>query len=52
MHQNSYHGIVIAVAHKQFIEMGINFIRSLGIKKSVLYDLKHIFKPSDAELRL
>ncbi len=50
--KNLYHGIIVAVSHKEFIEMGIDFIRSLGTENSVIYDLKHIFKEPDSDLRL
>lgn len=49
---NSYDGIVIAVAHRQFIEMGVDAVRSLGKERHVLYDLKHIFPKQTTDLRL
>ena len=48
-----YDVIVLAVAHKKFIDMGIKKIRTFGKKdKSVLFDIKAIFKKSDSDLRL
>lgn len=49
----TYDGIIIAVAHLQFIEMGAATIRSLGKKGGhVLYDLKHIIPAEKSDLRL
>ena len=49
---NQYEGIIVAVAHQQFIEMGIENIRALGKENHVLYDLKYIFKKDDSDIRL
>lgn len=47
-----YDGIVLAVAHRQFHEMGAERIHAFGRARHVLYDLKYIL-PSDAvDLRL
>lgn len=47
-----YDGIVTAVAHKQFSEMGFEQIRALGKPVHVLYDLKHILPADVCDLRL
>lgn len=47
-----YDGIIVAVAHDQFKEMGTNAIRELGKPNSVLYDLKHILPKELSDLRL
>lgn len=47
-----YGGIVLAVEHKQFKEMGVQNIRKLGGNSHVLYDLKHMFPLGAADLRL
>ena len=47
-----YDGIIIAVAHHQFKEMGANAIRALGKKAHVLYDLKYILPVDASDLRL
>ncbi len=47
-----YDGIILAVAHQQFKELGIEKIRSLGQPKNVLYDLKYIFSANLTDLRL
>jgi UDP-N-acetyl-D-galactosamine dehydrogenase len=52
LNPNTYDGIIIVIAHKQFKAMGINFISALGKKVHVLYDLKYIFSKKDSDLRL
>ncbi len=52
LENDSYDGIIIAVAHSHFKEMGIKHIRNLGKLKHVIYDLKHIFDEQDTDLRL
>ena len=47
-----YDAIVIAVAHHQFMEMGIDKIRSLGKKNCVVFDLKYLFAANQTEARL
>ena len=47
-----YDGIILAIAHNQFKEMGIEKIRALGQSKNVLYDLKYIFSADQSDLRL
>lgn len=49
---NQYDGIILAVAHHQFIEMGIDNIRALGKDDHVLYDLKYIFAKDETDIRL
>ena len=49
---NKYDAIVIPVAHTAFREMGVSKIRSFGKKKSIIYDLKHIFPAELSDLRL
>jgi len=48
----AYDGIVLAVGHKQFAEMGAEGIRALGRKPHVLYDVKHLFPKEASDLRL
>lgn len=47
-----YDGIIVAVAHRQFLEMGVEEIRKLGKSGHVLYDLKYLFPAEAADLRL
>ncbi|MBX5460609.1 MAG: Vi polysaccharide biosynthesis UDP-N-acetylglucosamine C-6 dehydrogenase TviB [Steroidobacteraceae bacterium] len=47
-----YDAIVVAVAHREFKEMGVKGVRKLGRKNHVLYDIKHVFKASEVDGRL
>ena len=47
-----YDAMVMAVAHKQFAEMGIEQVRALGKPVHVLYDLKYILPAGASDLRL
>jgi UDP-N-acetyl-D-galactosamine dehydrogenase len=47
-----YDGIILAVAHNQFKELGVENIRSLGQPTHVLYDLKYVFSADQSDLRL
>ncbi|HCS28399.1 MAG TPA: Vi polysaccharide biosynthesis protein VipA/TviB, partial [Spongiibacteraceae bacterium] len=49
---DSFDGIILAVAHSQFREMGVDAVRALGRKQHVLYDLKYVFPSSTTDLRL
>ena len=49
---NHYDGIILAVAHNEFVEMGVEKIRSLGKTSHVLYDLKYVFTKEDTDIRL
>ncbi|MDX2483034.1 MAG: nucleotide sugar dehydrogenase [Pseudodonghicola sp.] len=48
----AYDAIIVAVAHREFVEMGSAAIRALGKPGAVLYDIKGIFGKSGADLRL
>lgn len=47
-----YNGIIVAVAHKVFSDLGIREIRNFGVPNSVLFDVKAMFDRSESELRL
>ncbi|KKO72131.1 Vi polysaccharide biosynthesis UDP-N-acetylglucosamine C-6 dehydrogenase TviB [Kerstersia gyiorum] len=47
-----YDGIILAVSHHQFVEMGAAAIRKLGKPEHVLYDLKYIFPQCESDIRL
>lgn len=47
-----YDAIVLAVAHRQFRQMGASAIRALGKNNAVLYDLKYVLSAQEADLRL
>lgn len=44
-----YDGIIVAVAHEQFANMGIDAIRKLGKPVSVIYDVKRIFPANSVD---
>lgn len=48
----NYEGVVLVVAHDQFRDMGIAALRSLGSKKSILYDVKGLFSKDVVDGRL
>ena len=47
-----YDAIILAVAHRQFKEMGLQAVRALGKPDHLLYDLKYIFRADESDLRL
>ena len=49
---NQYDGIILAVAHQEFTQMGIDNIRALGKDNHVLYDLKYVFAKDKTDIRL
>jgi len=50
--KGSYDGIILAVSHHQFVEMGAAAIRAFGKADHVLYDLKYALAQSESDLRL
>ncbi len=47
-----YDAMVLAVSHKEFVDMGSDAIMALGKKYCVIYDLKHMLPDGLADLRL
>ncbi len=47
-----YDGIMLAVAHQQFRDLGVEAIRAWGKPDQVLYDLKYVLPQGEADLRL
>lgn len=47
-----YDAIVLAVSHKQFVEMGIKKIRALGKSNCVIFDVKYLFPADQVDGRL
>ncbi|WP_442496909.1 Vi polysaccharide biosynthesis UDP-N-acetylglucosamine C-6 dehydrogenase TviB [Methylobacter sp. sgz302048] len=47
-----YDAIVLAVSHKQFVEMGVEKIRTLGKSNSILFDVKYLFPANQVDGRL
>lgn len=52
LEEGAYDAIVIAVAHEQFRDMGIEAIRKLGRDPGVVYDIKNVFAKEDVDARL
>lgn len=51
--KKAYDVIVLAVAHKAFVDLGFKKIREFGKdKKCVVFDVKSIFNKKDSDLRL
>jgi UDP-N-acetyl-D-galactosamine dehydrogenase len=50
--KGTYDAVVLAVAHKQFKEMGINEVRAFAKKPHVLYDIKYVFGADEVDGRL
>jgi UDP-N-acetyl-D-galactosamine dehydrogenase len=48
----AYDGIILALAHREFVEMGEAAIRAFGKPDHVLYDLKYALPASASDLRL
>ena len=47
-----YDAVILAVAHREFTELGAEGIRALGKPEHVLYDLKYILPASQSDLRV
>ena len=47
-----YDSVIIAVAHDQFREMGVERIRRLCKGHSVIFDVKYLFAPGEVDGRL
>jgi UDP-N-acetyl-D-galactosamine dehydrogenase len=50
--EGDYDGIILAVAHHQFKELGVEKIRAFGKPQHVLYDLKYLLTAEESDLRL
>jgi UDP-N-acetyl-D-galactosamine dehydrogenase len=48
----SYDAVVLAVAHRQFRDMGGAAIRALGGRDAVLYDIKSMLPADQVDARL
>ncbi|MEO1201755.1 MAG: Vi polysaccharide biosynthesis UDP-N-acetylglucosamine C-6 dehydrogenase TviB [Pseudomonadota bacterium] len=48
----SYDVIVLAVAHREFRSLGADGVRKLGKPASVVYDVKYVLSPGEADDRL
>ena len=50
--QGIYDGIILAVSHQEFVDMGAAAIRGLGKAENVLYDLKYVLAADEVDVRL
>ncbi len=50
--KGQYAAIILAVSHHQFIELGIEGVKTYGLPNAVLYDVKSIFPLGAADGRL
>ena len=50
--KGAYDILVLAVAHKEFKEIGAHKIKHFGKKESILFDLKYLFEKSESDLRI
>ena len=50
--QGEYDAVILAVAHEQFKDMGVDAIRAFGKADHVLYDLKYVLSQAESDLRL
>ena len=50
--ESHYDAIILAVAHNEFRELGVENIRKLGKEKHVLYDLKYLLPKEAVDMRL
>jgi len=48
----AYDAIILAVAHRQFKDLGIEKIRSFGKDPHVIYDIKYLFPADQTDMRL
>ena len=48
----AYDAVVLAVAHKEFKEMGVKALRRLGRRNHVLYDVKYAFPAQQVDGRI
>ena len=52
INDNTYDGIILAVAHDIFKSIGIEAISNYCKKERVIYDLKYLFNKEEVDLRL
>ena len=50
--ENSYSAVVLAVAHRQFVDMGVEKLRALCQAGGILYDIKHTLPKAKTDGRL
>ena len=52
LRRGRYDAVVLAVAHREFKQLGIAALRRLARRRHVLYDVKHLFRRADVDGRL
>ncbi len=52
LQRNSYDAAIMAVAHREFRELGAAEVRKLCRKNHVIYDIKHVFAADEVDGRL
>ena len=50
--KNYYDLIIVAVPHKQIKKIGLKKIKKFGKKELIIFDIKSIFKKSEAQWQL
>ncbi|MEA3277373.1 MAG: Vi polysaccharide biosynthesis UDP-N-acetylglucosamine C-6 dehydrogenase TviB [Pseudomonadota bacterium] len=48
----AYDAVILAVAHRQFRDLGIDRVRAFGKPSSILFDVKHLFPADQVDGRL
>ncbi|MGB5202441.1 MAG: Vi polysaccharide biosynthesis UDP-N-acetylglucosamine C-6 dehydrogenase TviB [Sedimenticolaceae bacterium] len=48
----AYNAMVLAVGHRQFVELGVDKIREFGATDAILFDVKYLFPASATDGRL
>nr|WP_247749643.1 UDP binding domain-containing protein [Pseudoalteromonas viridis] len=52
LEKGKYDGVVLAVGHSELNELRVQQFALFGKENHVLYDVKHVLKPSEADIRL
>ena len=52
LEDGTYDAIVLAVGHREFVDMGAEKIRALGKPGAVIFDIKGLFGKTESDLRL
>jgi UDP-N-acetyl-D-galactosamine dehydrogenase len=50
--EGKYDAIILAVAHKEFLDLGIESIRAFGKPNCILFDIKSVLPKQDIDARL
>ena len=49
---NFYDGIILAVGHQVFLDIGLKTIKAKGKDESIFFDLKSLFNKDNSDFRL